>query len=72
MNTDELDDFSVSCAIFIGSTEIALSALICILKDDDFQQYLMDDSFTLWHPDNIFRKLHFTHFFSTGRRKKNP
>lgn len=52
----ELDEFSVSCAIFIGSTEIVLSALICIIRDDDFQQYLMDDSFTVFHADNLFRK----------------
>lgn len=54
----ELDEFSVSCAIFIGSTEIVLSALICIIRDDDFQQYLVDDSFTLLHADNLFRKHH--------------
>lgn len=52
----ELDEFSVSCAIFIGSTEIVLSSLICILRDTDFQDYLRDESFTFWHSDNLFSK----------------
>lgn len=50
----ELDDFSVSCAIFIGFTEVVVSSLICLLRDDDLQRHILDDSFTFFHSDTLF------------------
>lgn len=49
----------IACALFIGCLELAASIMMCMLHDDDLEQYIQHENFQVLDPDNIFfSKLH--------------